>query len=103
MTMAEAARRELGKKHLWYRAYAAVVLLAWNAFGLWAWGREGREQYVLFLLPFMIPALFMVFNLMAFRFPYSVFGTLERTPPPSEPILESVSSTSGMIGLLHAT
>lgn len=103
MTLPEVAPRKSGKRHLWYRAYAVVVLLAWNAVGFWAWGRDDREKYVLFLLPLLIPALFMLFNLMAFRFPYSVFGTRERTLPPPEPILESVSSTSGMIGLLNAT
>jgi len=98
-----AVREKPGRKYLWYRAYALVVLVAWNAVGLWAWGKEDRMQYALMLMPLMLPALFMVFNLMAFKFRYSIFGPLERMPSPSEPVLEEVSATSGMIGLLHAT
>jgi len=102
-SFAAEPRQKPDRKYLWYRAYALAVLLAWNVVGIWAWGRDGREEYLFVLIPFMLPALFMVFNLMAFKFRYSVFGPLERTPVPSEPVLEEASSTSGMVGLLHAT
>ncbi len=99
----EESRQKPDRRYLWYRGFAAVIVVAWNAVGLWAWGKEDREPYFAMLVPLMLPALFMVFNLMAFKFRYSVFGPLERTPAPSEPVLEQVSATSGMIGLLHAT
>ncbi len=103
ISFAQGARPKPDRRYLWYRGFAAVVLVAWNAVGLWAWGKDDREPYFLMLIPLMVPALFMVFNLMAFKFRYSVFGPLERSEPPSEPVVEQVSTTSGMVGLLNAT
>jgi len=44
----------------------------------------------------------MAFNLLVFRFPYSVFGTIERTAPPDERPLDQAKATRGWIGWFGA-
>jgi hypothetical protein len=95
--------RKATRRYLFYRAYAAVALVAWNAVGIYGFARNEDPRLLLPLIPFMLPALFLVFNLMAFKFQFSVFGSQERTPPPSSEPIESSRYTSGMVGLLHAT
>jgi hypothetical protein len=99
----ESGQLKQSARYIGYRIFAAAVLVAWSGALLAAVTRNSAPTLVLFLLPLMLPALFMVFNLMAFKFSYSVFGPFERSGPPSEEPLEETGSGSGMVGLLHAS
>jgi hypothetical protein len=45
----------------------------------------------------------MILNLCAFKFPYSIFGNLERTPSPKKLGVYSVRSNWGQIGWMYAS
>jgi len=80
-----------------------VVLVAWNVVGIYGFVHEGDPRLIVPLIPVVVPAIFLVFNLMAFKFSFSVFGPLQRTPFPLDEPLQSSRATSGAIGLLQAT
>jgi hypothetical protein len=98
------ARAKDNRRYLFYRAYTVLVILAWNVvIGRHFFKREPPGIDVLALVPLFLPALFLVFNLMAFRLPFSAFGAYERTPLPiTSPLIEK-RFTSGVVGLLNAT
>jgi hypothetical protein len=91
------------RRYIFYRAYAIVAILAWNVVGIYGFVRNQDPRLLLPLIPFVLPALFLGFNLMAFKFSFSVFGSQERTRPPTCEPLESARYTSGIVGILHAT
>lgn len=95
------------KRYIVYRAYCIVMVIVWNAIGLWEFtegiSKKTAPQYIPLLIPFMLPALFMVFSWAVFPWDYSIFGRYERTPFPSgEPILKYRSSW-GKISWFHAS
>lgn len=100
-------RIKASKHYIFYRIYVVVAILAWNFVGFWVFTRalrtSGPPVVMLFLVPIAIPAVFMCFNLAAFKFDYSMFGTLERTTSSNDPILEEVRYTGGGIAWLSAT
>jgi hypothetical protein len=77
--------------------------VAWNVVGIYGFVRDGDPRLIVPLIPVVLPAIFLVFNLMAFKLQFSVFGALQRTSFPEGEPLQSSRGTSGMIGLLHAT
>ncbi|HEY44511.1 MAG TPA: hypothetical protein G4O11_11075 [Anaerolineae bacterium] len=100
----QQARRKRHRRYLFYRAYCVTFALGWNVVGIWQFVvMQNPPVVLLVLLPFVIPALFMLFNLMAWRFAFSVFGAYERSQAPAEPPLEQLRATSGAIGLLFGT
>ncbi len=80
-------------------------MVLWNAVGLWEFVTmdAGPPTYLPWLVPVVIPALFMVFSVLAFPFRYSVFGAYRRTSHPQEiPVLVK-RDLWGRIAWLHAT
>ena len=91
------------RSYIGYRAFCVVGVLTWWAVCILD-GLSGEQtHYSLWALPVALPAIFLVFNLMAFRFPYSIFGRLERTSAPSEEPIAIARASSGQVGLLTAT
>jgi hypothetical protein len=103
------AKLKQHKRYLFYRVYCLGAIIAWNATAL-LWGcsqslthrftqsylREGLP--LLMMIPITLPALFLLSNLRAFPFEFSVFGPCERTPlPKEEPILKQ-SWLGGRVG-----
>jgi hypothetical protein len=58
------------KRYLFYRAYCLTFAILWNAVGLWEFSHAASNQkspeYMLYLIPFVIPALYMVFSWAVF-------------------------------------
>ena len=99
----QQANRKRHRRYLFYRAYCVTVAVAWNVAGFVLLTEDPHAGLVFFILvPVVIPAIFMLSNLMAFRFPFSVFGPLERTPAPPEPPLQQIRETWGAINFLLA-
>jgi len=102
--------RLIHKKHrryLLYRIYCIIVIIVWNVVGLYDFSNESPEKFfsteILILIPFVIPAMFMIFNLMVFRFPYSIFGKLERQKRPARNHINASTLTGGSIGWFWAS
>ena len=102
--------RLIHKKHrryLFYRIYCIIVIIVWNVVGLYDFSNESPENYfsteILILILFVIPAMFMIFNLMVFRFPYSIFGKLERRKHHTRNYYDSSTLTGGSINLFWAS
>ena len=74
-------------RYLYYRVYFVVTVLVSNSVSLWCVFNKQPIKYFLYLAPVDIPSLIMLFNLMIFRWKYSLFGTNERTPFPEKPPL----------------
>jgi hypothetical protein len=96
-------RRKPNSRYLLYRVYCVAALVIWNAVGLRDVVSGGHGESLGPFIPMMLPALFMVFNLMVFRFPYSVFGQLERSKAPTEQEIAVSRFTSGSVGGFPAT
>ena len=106
MKLTPPPRKKSGKHYIFYRIYVVVAILAWNFVGFWLFARAGTSEppvVMLFLVPIVIPAVFMCFNLAAFKFDYSIFGTLERTTSANDPILAEAKYNGGRIAWLSAT
>lgn len=105
MQLTPPPRAKSRKHYIFYRIYVVVTVLAWNVVGLWELARAGTGPQVLiwFLIPIVIPAIFICFNLAAFKFDYSIFGTLERTTAANDPILQEARYNGGGIAWLLAT
>jgi len=71
--------------------------------GIYGFAHDRDPGILVPLIPVVLPAIFLVFNLMAFKFPFSVFGPLQRTPFPPDQPLQSARATGGAIGLLRAS
>lgn len=105
MQLTPPPRAKSGKQYNFYRIYVVTAMLAWNVVCFWELARAGTGPpvFIWFLVPIMIPAIFMCFNLAAFKFDYSIFGTLERTTAANDPILEEVRYKGGGIAWLSST
>jgi hypothetical protein len=97
------------KRYLLYRAYCIGAIVFTYGAPL-AWGCStamtprnttvclSEVAPLLLIIPISLPALFLLSNLRAFPFDYSVFGPYERTPfPNGTPILQQ-SSLGGRVG-----
>ena len=92
------------RRYLFYRAYCVTFGLAWHVAVIWQFVVMQEPPFVfLALVPFVIPVAFMVGNLMAFPFSFSVFGPLERSAAPHQLPLQRIRATSGGVGLLFGT
>jgi hypothetical protein len=90
--------------YLFYRSYCFVALIAWNAYGVCEFFSDSIEFKPFSPLELtIIPAIYMVFSLLAFRFNYSVFGQFKRTPWPQEEPLCRARLTCGRVALMSAT
>ncbi len=111
------------RRYIVYRIFVITFLLLWLTFGLYDVVKLFTADYIVIqtpnysagypnyfpkffisLAPFLIPALFMIFNLAAFKFKFSVFGPYKRSPVPNEkPRFERTSGFPGSaIGWLYA-
>ena len=102
----QQARRKTHRRYLFYRAYCIIFALAWNAGIIWMiilTGQGDPPAVFLVLVPLVIPAIFMLFNLMAFPFAFSIFGPLERSQPPPETPLLQARARAGGIGWLFGS
>ena len=95
------------KRYLFNFVYCVVVVAIWNYVGIFVLAFEKNNNdldYIPFIMmPFVIPAIFMVFNLAVFPFKYGCFGKYERTPSPNEKPIYAIASTSGRIGIFQGT
>lgn len=93
-----------GRPYRLNRVFAASFVLVWNGVLLWRFANgesPGPEFPVLVVLFF--PAFALISSWLVFRWPYSAFGELERTPfPPSEPLSRS-ARIGGVAGRLRAS
>jgi hypothetical protein len=91
-------------QYMFYRVYCLSCILIWNVVGIWAFRQQLRQEessfsdFLILLLPFVLPALFMVFNLFAFPFKYSAFGKYRRTSPPPEIPVFTARANGSRIG-----
>ena len=93
------------KKNNWYllwRVYVVAAVIAWNVVGFSSFGDRGSPS-VFLLFPPVAPAIFMLFNLGAFRWPYSIFGPFVRTKAPAEPVQIEARGGGGRVGLVSAS
>jgi len=98
----QQARTKRHRRYLFYRAYCVTFGLAWNVGIIWiimSTVQGDPPALFLVLVPLVIPAIFMLFNLMAFRFLFSIFGPLERSQAPRQPPLLQARARPGAIGL----
>ena len=95
------------KRYLFYRIYCIIVTIVWNVVGLYEFSIKTTKEFfsteILILIPFVIPAMLMIANLVVFRFPYSIFGELERTNQPTNKQITSSTLTGGSIGWFWAS
>lgn len=93
--------------YLFFRCYCLAALLFWNGFGIWellyALETDRLHPWFPYVAPLVIPAIFMCFSLLAFRFKYSVFGEFRRTSWPEEKSVCSARFTGGRVCLMSAT
>ena len=81
-----------------------LAVVAWNWVGIQGFLSGGPPGIsMLVLVPVVVPALFMCFNLAAFPFRYSVFGPLVRSKAPDINPLKSFQGSWGRIGWCHAS
>lgn len=97
---------KMHKNYIFYRLYGILAILVWNAACLWEFTRgfpHGPPKYIFMVLPIMLPAMFMGFNLSVFPLKFSVFGPYERTSFPNEPSIIEKRASSGRISWFHAS
>ena len=88
---------------MFYRVFCVVTIAAWNGVGLYSLSHDRSPAPMLWLLPVLVPALFLSFSLGAFRFPFSAFGRYVRTPLPTSQPLVIDRRSSGIVGHMSAT
>lgn len=97
------------KRYLFYRVYCLGTIVTWNATALlWGCSQSATRGYtqnylkeglpLLLMIPITLPALFLLSNLRAFPFQFSVFGPYERTPLPNEEPILKQSWLGGRVG-----
>jgi hypothetical protein len=87
-----------------YRFYCLSVALAWNLIlGYRMINHQPPGLEMLILVPMLLPAIFWIMSAAAFKWPYSQFGSLERTPPPAETPLAVANYVGGDVGWCRAT
>jgi hypothetical protein len=87
-----------------YRIYCLGFALIWNlVLGYRIIHHQPPGFEMLILVPFLLPAIFWIMSAAAFKWDYSLFGSLERTPPPDEPPLAVANNVGGDIGFCRAT
>ena len=97
------SRKKNHRRYVVYRVVWLAMLGYWIAAGLIddhydLWG--DALQSVFFLL---FPLIFAVFNVAVFRFPYSIFGALEKSREPNDRPIASNPISWGGVGWLSAT
>jgi hypothetical protein len=93
-------RLKTHRRYLVYRVFAPVAVVGWNALMFSEPAHPQPAVLFIAVLFLLLPALMMIFSWAAFPWSYSIFGALERTPIPDEPIALRVGPTSARIGLL---
>jgi hypothetical protein len=84
-----------------YRLYCLGIVSFWNIIAIFPIVTKTKlRQELYYFFPLLIPAIFLIFSLGIFKFPYSAFGKLRRTQG-SGYVVESESS-SGEIGYFRA-
>jgi hypothetical protein len=74
------AARKPNRRYLLYRAYCGVALVAWNVVGFYGFVHDQDPRLIVPLIPVVVPAIFLAFNLMAFKFSFvTAFMTALRT------------------------
>ena len=97
----DAPVRKSHRRYLVYGPFCALTVVAWNVIGIGAMARAWPADRLIYLVPPLLVALFLLFNLGAFRLPFSFFGLWERTALPNEQPLYTESGCSGRIGWLN--
>ncbi len=97
-------KRYSSRPFWFYRIYSITVALTWNAVLIpkMIGGSKKLGSEILYLIPFLIPAIFLILSAAVFKFPYSAFGSLKRSQP-SYDAIENASMVGGEIGHLRAT
>ncbi len=86
--------------YIYTRIYCLITVVIWNVGGVYLFTNDSDIEFlfVICMMPFVIPAIFMIFNLGAFKYPFSVFGPYERSKPPKSKPAYSVSGLWGKVG-----
>jgi len=79
------------------------MLALWIVVGLLDLYKQRTPPYFLLLVPFVVPALFMGFNLGVFPWRYSCFGSSSGTPFPHEEPLVIRRFSGGVIALFQCS
>jgi len=99
------SKEKTDRRYIFYRYYCVVVVVLWIGVNAFIKSLPIHEFLLLSLVivPFVVPAIFMVLNLGAFKFQYSVFGPLERSLTPKETASYISRGTSGAIGWIRGS
>jgi hypothetical protein len=99
-------REKVHRRYLFYRFYFSIALLVWFVFipyeAIIIASKNNRywvSDELVFLIPFVVPALYMLMDVGLFRFPYSILGKYMRTPIPGESRLYSKQEGFAAYGL----
>jgi hypothetical protein len=95
------------RNFIFYRAYCLITAVVWTVVGFWQFAQAVSKQQppdiMLFLIPFVIPAIFMVFSWAIFPWDYSIFGRYKRKSFPNEEPIYTKSASWGKIAWFHAS
>lgn len=91
------------KRYIFYRVYCIIAIAVWNIVGFWMMFHKMTPQYILPMIPLILPAIFLVFDFAISPFKFSVFGMYEKTSFPQEGPLFTQKYSWGQIGWFHAS
>ena len=97
------ARKKTNNRYIFYRYYCIAAIVLWNGVVVRIFIKGPLPLEFLVFGAFVFPALFMILNLAVFKFPYSIFGPLERSTEPNENVVYESRATWGKIGWFHGT